>query len=116
MKTLLGVYQYGENDIRFKTDMDIRKDLNEVINLVPLLAFAMITSLWGGNETSVLAIIRALAIADLGVSINRKEMISFFDRESQTVARAVQEATQEMQKTGKIIAFPPGIGPSKIRS
>ena len=41
----------------------------------------MSSSLWGGNELNVLAMIRALAVADLGVSVNRGEMVRYLDGE-----------------------------------
>ena len=76
MKKILEVLQYGEFDIRFNTDFDVMKNPQALEDLVPRLAMAMTTSLWGGNEMSVLAMIRSLCIADIGVSVNRKEMLS----------------------------------------
>lgn len=55
----------------------------------------MVTRLWGGNETAVLAMIRALAIADLAVSVNRKQM----------------------ERNGeKVIRFAPGVTPSSFKN
>ena len=66
MKKILEVLRYGENDIRFRTDIDPLKDPNVIHETVIELAMAMMTTLWGGNEQAVLAMIRALSIADLG--------------------------------------------------
>ena len=116
MRKILEVLQYGENDIRFKTDFDCRKNQREIIDLIPSITYSMLTSLWGGIETTVLGIIRMLAVADLGLSVNRKEMVQFLDRESKNLAAIVQDANCEMQKKGHAVVFPAGVGPSKIRS
>lgn len=117
MKKILEILQYGENDIRFNTDLELKKNPNLVPELVSKFAFAMTTSLWGGNEIDVLAIIRALAIADLGVSVNRKEMVRFLDEESACFSKIFNEAMAEMQKREpKTLVFAPGISPTKMRS
>ena len=69
MKKILEVLRYGENDIRFHTDIDPKKDPEIINQTVVEVAMAMMTTLWGGNEQAVLAMIRALSIADLGVSV-----------------------------------------------
>ena len=65
MKKILEVLRYGENDIRFHTDLDPTKAPGIIPETTTELAIAMMTTLWGGNELAVLAMIRALAIADL---------------------------------------------------
>lgn len=56
----------------------------------------MATRLWGGNETSVIAIIRALAIADLTLCVNRKEVIEMLDDLSRMGASALNEIQKEL--------------------
>ncbi len=73
MKKILEVLQDGDIDIRFNTDLDPVKHPNVIPNVITRTAFAMVTKLWGGNEAAVLAMIRALAIADLAVSVNRQK-------------------------------------------
>ena len=117
MKKILEVLRYGDNDIRFNTDLDIKKNPNLVPELVSNFAFAMTTSLWGGNEIDVLAIIRALAIADLGVRVNRKEMVRFLDEESACFSKIFNEAIAEMQKREpRTLVFGPGVNPPKMKS
>lgn len=117
MKKILEVLRYGENDIRFRTDMDPLKDPNVVPQTVSEVAFAMMTTLWGGNEQAVLAMIRALAIADLGVSVNRKEMLAFLDDASGTLAKTFRSARKAFEKSGgKMQVFGPGIAPGKTKS
>ena len=113
MKRIIEVTQYGENDIRFKTDLDLKQNEQDIVSLIASVAMAMVTSLWGGNEASILAIIRAMAIADLTVSTNRKEMIRFLDMESKHFADIFHQSVIEMQKKGGVAVFPPGINPGK---
>lgn len=117
MKRILEVLRYGENDIRFRTDIDPLKDPNIIPKTVTEVAMAMMTSLWGGNEQAVLAMVRALSIADLGVSVNRSQMIGFLDEASEGLATSLQEAREAFEKSGgKVTVFPPGVAPPKSRS
>ena len=54
MKKILEVLSYGENDLRFNTDLD-PAHLNQVIpSLTSTALLTMITKLWGGKEVAVL--------------------------------------------------------------
>ncbi len=117
MKKILEVLQDGDIDIRFNTDLDPVKHPNVIPNVITRTAFAMVTKLWGGNETAVLAMIRALAIADLAVSVNRQQMIQFLDEESAALAISINEAmTAFRKKGGRITVFPPGVKPSGLKN
>ena len=117
MKKLLEVLQYGDLDIRFNTDIMIEKDPGQIPEIASHAMFSMATRLWGGNENSVLAVLRALSIADLALCSNRKEMICFMDKESAYLSACFQDTLQEIAKTGgKVSFFPPGINPSKMKS
>ena len=114
MKKILEVLQYSDIDLRFNTDVDVRKNHNIVPETISRAAFTMVTRLWGGNEQSVLAMIRALAIADLAVSVNREEMVRFLDEASADMAKVMAEARREFEKNGgKLTTFPAGIAPPK---
>lgn len=117
MKKILEILQYGENDIRFNTDLNPTAKPDTIPGLVGSFAFTMMTSLWGGKEQDIIAIIRALTIADLAVSVNRKEMVKMMDEDSAVFAKILQETRREFEKNGgKGISFPPGIQPAKTRS
>ena len=116
MKKILEVLQYGDTDIRFNTDIDVRKNPNAVMDILSRVAYAMTTSLWGGNEMSVLAMIRTLSIADLAVSVNREEMIHQLDETSAMLARSYAETLEMMRRKGKVVTFPPGVAPSGRKS
>lgn len=116
MKKILEVLLYGEEDIRFNTDMDLKNDPDQIIELAAKIAFTMATKLWGGNETSVLAMIRILAIADLACSVNRKQMLKFLDGESELLASTLNEYYSALEKRGKLQRFGPEIAPPKMKS
>ncbi len=117
MKKILEVLQYGDLDIRFNTDIDVMKNPEAVQEVIAITSLAMTTTLWGGNEQSVLAMIRALSIADLGVSVNRKEMIQFLDDSSRICALTLEEWRKMMERKGtKVQVFQPNIKPSETKS
>ena len=117
MKKILEIHQYGETDIRFHTDLRPTVKPETIPELVSSTAFSMMTSLWGGNEIDILAVIRALAIADLAVSVNREEMIKMMDQDSKTFAEIIREAHQAFERNGgKAVVFAPGIGPRKTKN
>ena len=117
MKRILEVVRYGERDIRFRTDIDPVKDPEIIHQTISELAMAMMTTLWGGNEQAVLAIIRALAIADLGVSVNRKEMVLFLNEASAMLEESLRSARKAFEETGgKVILFGPGTAPPKAKN
>ncbi len=117
MKKILEVLSYGENDLRFNTDLD-PAHLNQVIpSLTSTALLTMITKLWGGKEVAVLAAIRALALADLAASVNREEMIKMLDDQSRNLVESLQEARREFERNGgKVITFGPGVNPPKMPS
>ena len=117
MKKILEILQYGETDIRFNTDLKPAGNPDTIPGLIGTISFSMMTKLWGGNEQDIIAIIRALTIADLAVSVNRKEMIRMLDEDSAAFAKILQETRREIERnSGKGISFPPGIQPAKTRS
>jgi hypothetical protein len=77
----------------------------------------MATRLWGGNECSVLAMIRSLAIADLSLCSDRKEIIRYLDESSMVMAHAFMDTKKEIEKRGgNVHIFGPSIMPSKMKS
>lgn len=117
LKKILEVLRYGENDIRFNTDIDPLKDPEIIHQTVIELAMAMMTTLWGGNEQAVLAMIRALAISDLGVSVNRRQMLGFLNDASGALEESLRSARKAFEESGgKVMVFGPGVPPSKSRS
>ena len=100
MKKILEVLQQGDIDIRFHTDFDPVKNPNVILDTISRTAFAMVTKLWGGNEQAVLAMLRALIIADLAVCVDRKKMIRFLDEQSAIMAKTFHSAMNDMKNRG----------------
>ena len=102
MKKLLEVYQYGD-EIRFLTDIDVLQNPDVIADIQAKATFSMATRLWGGKEASVIAIIRALAIADLTLCVNRKEMIEMLDDLSRMGASALNGIRKELSAKMNIV-------------
>ena len=112
MKKLIEVIEKENGDISFDTDLT-KNDLSEIPVFAGLFAFNMLTRLWGDNELMVLAVIRNLAVADLAVSTNRKEMVAFLDQASKDTAEQVFAVIEKMKRDGaKVTYFNPGVMPS----
>lgn len=117
MKKVLEVLQYGENEIRFNTDFDVRKDPRVVLDVTTKALMAMVTTLWGGNETSVIAMIRALSIADLAASVNVEEMVEMLKESAYSMKRSMTEAEREMTRSGvNLTKYCPAPGFRKMKS
>ena len=116
MKTLLEITQKENGRILFNTDLDLTKNPSLLFQLSFDLAFAMMTNLWGGNESSVIGIIRSLAIADLSICGNRKDIVRFFDEASKDLCDGVHNAVREMEQKGLVKTFPPNVKPSNTAS
>jgi hypothetical protein len=61
--------------------------------------------------------IRALAISDLGVSVNRRQMVGFLNEASAALADSIHDARKAFEQTGgKMMVFGPGVAPPKSRN
>lgn len=109
MKKLLEVTQYDDIDMRFNTDLNVQKDPYACMQIALQAAITMATKLWGGNEMSVMAVIRALAIADLAISVNRQQMIKMLADSADEVAKMLEEMKETAEQCGlKVQTFAPG--------
>ena len=116
MRRLLVVTENEKGEIKFDTDLT-KNDIPEIPVLAGMFAFNMLTRLWGGNEVMVLAVIRNLAMADLAVSTNRKEMLTFLDQASKNTAEQVFAFIEKMKKDGvQVMCFDPGVMPPGKKS
>ena len=109
MKKILEVLQDSNGQLRFNTDIDVKKNPQTALDIMQSAMISMVTTLWGGNEMSVLAMIRALAIADLAVSVNQNEMIDYLRQSSKALGEAFRLAMKDAQKQGRATIFPPDI-------
>jgi len=109
MKKILEVLQNGENDIVFNTDINVEKDPSAIIEINFKMLYAMVTKLRGGNEMSIIAVIRALAIADLAASVNMKQMVGMLFDAATTMKDQLNELIKQMGEKGKVqLIYPQG--------
>lgn len=116
MKKLLEVCQYGDNDIRFNTDVDVTKNPQVMVDMIPRIMFSMASKLFGKNEVNVFAMIRALITADLALSNNRKEMLKMLDEETRFLGNTFRATADAMVKQGKAAWIPSGVQTAKMTS
>ena len=107
MQKILEVLRYGEDDIRFDTDINPEDNPEIIHDLIVEIALAFVTKLWGGKEQAVLAMIRALIVADLGVSVNREQMIKLINAESAYLEQVMKKVRDEVVANGGTV-FTPG--------
>ena len=109
MKKILEVLQYGEGELRFNTDLDLQKDPMAIMDLTVSAMLSMATKLWGGNEQTVIAVIRALFVADMAISVDRKIVLKGLGREAEQMGELFMNMMNELQSLGKAMTFPPGV-------
>ena len=111
MKKILEVLQYGEGELRFNTDLDLQKDPMAIMDLTVSAMFSMATKLWGGNEQTVIAVIRSLFVADMAISPDRKVVLKGLGHEAEKMGDEFIKMMKTLQDQGKAMSFPPGVQP-----
>ena len=116
MKKILEVLQKAEGELKFNTDLDMQKDPLAIMDLTVNAMFSMATKLWGGNEQTVIAVIRSLFVADMAISTDRKVVLKGLGAESEKMGEQFMKMMKELQNQGKAMTFPPGMhNPSSKR-
>ena len=116
MKKILEVLQYGEGELRFNTDLDLQKDPMAIMDLTVSAMLSMATKLWGGNEQTVIAIIRSLFVADMAISTDRKTVLKGLGYEAEKMGDEFIKMMKELQEQGKAMSFPPGVQPPSSKN
>jgi hypothetical protein len=109
MKKILEVTLIGRGEVKFSTDFNAETEASQLPGIIYDALWSMVTDLWGGNEASVLAMIRALSVADLAASTNRSQMIKFLDEESRVLSNILHKTMSDMDKRGIGQTFAPGV-------
>ena len=116
MKKILEVLQYGEGELRFNTDLDLQKDPMAIMDLTVSAMLSMATKLWGGNEQTIIAVIRSLFVADMAISVDRKTVLNGLGAESEKMGEHFMKMMKELQDQGKAMPFPPGVQPPSSKN
>lgn len=111
MKKILEVLQYGEGELRFNTDLDLQKDPMAIMDITVSAMLSMATKLWGGNEQTVIAIIRSLFVADMAISTDRKTVLKGLGYEAEKMGDEFIKMMKTLQDHGKAMSFLPGVQP-----
>lgn len=109
MKKILEVLQTRDGQLRFNTDLDVKKNPMQIMDLTINAIYSMATRLWGGNEQDVIAVIRALFVADMAISVDRKVVLKGLGEEAELMGEQFMNMMKELQSKGKAMAFPPGV-------
>ena len=111
MKKILEVLQNAEGELKFNTDLDMQKDPLAIMDLTVNAMFSMATKLWGGNEQTVIAVIRSLFVADMAISTDRKTVLKGLGYEAEKMGDEFIKMMKTLQDQGKAMSFPPGVQP-----
>ncbi|MBO4635316.1 MAG: hypothetical protein J5669_08095 [Bacteroidales bacterium] len=117
MKKILEVLQDKNGEMHFHTDIDIDKNPSQISDVASMALISMATRLWGGNECSVLSVLRALTMADFALCVRRKELIQELEMNANALINCFQEAQRTFEEAGgTVLLFPPHIMPPKMSS
>jgi hypothetical protein len=116
MKKILEVLQNGDGELKFNTDLNVQKDPMAIMDLTASAMFSMSTKLWGGNEQTVIAVIRSLFVADMAISPDRKVVLKGLGKESEKLGEDFLKMMKELQEQGKAMTFPAGVQPSMSKN
>lgn len=109
MKKILEVLQCSNGELKFNTDLDVKKNPAEVMDVASSAMFCMATKLWGGNEQSVIAAIRALFVADMAISVDRDVVMKGLAQEAAGMGDLFNDMMAKLQAQGKAQTFGPGV-------
>ena len=109
MKKILEVLQNEDGELRFNTDLNVQKNPKAIMDITISAMFSMATRLWGGNEQTVIAVIRALFVADMAISVDRKIVLNGFGNEAEKMGEEFMKMMKTLYDQGKAITFPPGV-------
>ena len=116
MKKILEVLQNEYGELRLSTDLNVQKEPMAIMDLTISAMFSMATKLWGGNEQTVIAVIRSLFVADMAISTNRKIVLKWLGQEADKMGEEFMKMMKELQRQGKGMSFPPGVLPSMSKN
>lgn len=108
MKKILEVLQCSNGELRFNTDLKVQKNPMELMDITISAMLSMATKLFGENEQAVVAIIRALFVADMAISVDRKVVLKGLGEESEKMGQQFMEMMKVLQSQGKAAFLPSG--------
>lgn len=109
MRKILEVLQSSTGELTFDTDIDVEMDPTAVMDIMSSAIFCMATKLWGGNEGSVIAMIRALFVADMAISSDRDIVMKGLMQEAAQMGKLFNDMMKALEEKGAAQRFGPGV-------
>ena len=109
MRKILEVLQSSTGELTFDTDIDVEMDPTAVMDVMSSAIFCMATKLWGGNEGSVTAMIRALFVADMAISSDRDIVMKGLMKEAAQMGKLFNDMMKALEEKGAAQRFGPGV-------
>ena len=109
MRKILEVLQSSTGELTFNTDIDVEKDATIVMDIMSSAMFSMATKLWGGNEQSIIAVIRALFISDMAISTDGEFIMKGIMKEAAHMGKLFNDMMAAMEARGIAQSFAPGV-------
>ena len=109
MRKILEVLQSSTGELTFNTDVDVEKDAIVVMDIMSSAMFSMATKLWGGNEQSIIAVIRALFISDMAISTDGEFIMKGIMKEAAHMGKLFNDMMAAMEARGIAQSFAPGV-------
>lgn len=109
MRKILEVLQSSTGELTFNTDINVEKNTTVVMDIMSSAMFCMATKLWGGNEQSVIAVIRALFVADMAISADGEFIMKGIMKEAAHMGKLFNDMMAAMEARGVAQSFAPGV-------
>jgi hypothetical protein len=116
MKKILEVLQCENGELKFNTDLDVNKNPMAIMDITISAMFSMATKLWGGKEQTIISVIRALFVADMAISVDRKIVLKGLGLESEKMGKEFMKMMKMLQGRGEATPFPSGLQPPSSKN
>ena len=102
-KKMLEVSMDSNGMLHFESELNLSKgkDMQILMDLIPMTVFSIQTSLFGQAERSVTAVIRSLSIGEICCCQDAEDVLAHYNRVVKNTIEEVRRANEEMVKSGK---------------
>ena len=107
-KKVLEVLQCSDGELKFNSEIDVDSDPTVVMDIMSSAMFCMATKLWGEKENSVVAMIRALFVADMAISVDRDFILKGLSKEAAHMGRLFNDMMEKFQAEGRVTGLVSG--------
>ena len=108
MKRILEVLQCSDGELKFNSEIDVDSDPTVVMDIMSSAMFCMATKLLGEKENSVVAMIRALFVADMAISLDRDIILKGLSKEAAHMGKLFNDMMDKFQAEGRVTGLVSG--------